>query len=203
MCFDRKYGKGRWMVRNWFVRDVSARVSKMWPKQLQTIMEDTKSNGATLAAATVCRMLRNARDFLAVRDSAIPLLFCEHDGLDTTTARGRNQFGKFVLDAEMEAELCSERVRKALAVAKRRGKKLGSHNKKVKGKGAKAMHNKAMDLARRLAKHTKPLVKKSFGARRVKGALNLLPMAVEANGKKFHLSKVQRLLQNQKKLKLI
>ena len=147
-------------------------------------------------------MLRNARDFLMVRDSGVPLLICENDALDTTTARGRNHFGKLVLDAEMEAELCSERVRRALVVAKRRGKKLGTHHGKVKGRGTKAIRKKALDLARRVAKHTKPLKKKGWGARRTTSRLNELPAAVKANGNTFHVSKVQRLLANQKLLAL-
>ena len=147
-------------------------------------------------------MFRYARDFLMAPDSGVPLLICENDTLDTTTARGRNHFGKLMLDADMETELCGERARRALVVAKRRGKKLGTHHRKAKGRGTNAIRKKALDLARRLAKHSTPLKKKSWGARQITSKLNELPAAVKANGKTFHVSKVQRLLANQKLLAL-
>ena len=138
-----------------------------------------------------------------MEESNVPLLICENEGLDTTTPRGKNIFGKLVLDAELEADLASTRVKAALVVARRRGKKLGTHNPKVKGKGAKAMKNKALNLARLLINVTKPLKKRGYGARRVQTKLNETPKAVQANGGIFYLSKVQRVLANQMKLKLL
>jgi len=102
--------EGKWFVHNWFIRDVSARVSKSWPPMLRRIIQDTKDMNGILAMATVDRMLRNAHDFLTVRDSGTPILICENDYIDTTTPRGRNTFGKMVLDAETEAEEGSVRV---------------------------------------------------------------------------------------------
>ena len=65
-CFNRKYGRGGWKVSNWYTRDVSARVSKAWPPQLKAIISDTLNMDGILAAPSVCRMLRNARDFLTL-----------------------------------------------------------------------------------------------------------------------------------------
>ena len=48
-------------------------------------------------------MLRNKRDLLQIEESKVPILICEHEELDTTTPRGKNLFGKLVLDAELEA----------------------------------------------------------------------------------------------------
>ena len=118
---------------------VPARKSKQWPKQLKLILDETTPISATLATSHVCQMLRNKKDLIAVEDSGVPLLICDHDTLDTSTPRGKNIFGKLVLDAELEADLNSERVRSALKVAKARGKKLGTHNPQVKGKGTKAV----------------------------------------------------------------
>jgi len=81
-------------------------------------------------------------------------------------------------------------VRKALVVARCRGKKLGTHNPKVKGKGARAVRNKALELARTLAKHVRPLKKKGCGAKRIRDKLNMLPTAVRINGGRFYKSKV-------------
>ena len=53
-CFDRKYGRKKWKVLTYFIRDVSARRSKAWPKILQDILQDTLANHAVLATSTVC-----------------------------------------------------------------------------------------------------------------------------------------------------
>ena len=95
------------------------------------------------------------------------------------------------------------RVKAALAVAKKRGKKLGAHNSKVKGKGGKARRAKALALARALVPKTKGLVKRGNGARKVCASLNSDAKALATNGSKFYLSKVQRILKNQKLLKLL
>ena len=64
--FDRKYGKGKWRVAQWHIRDVSARRSRHWPKTLKKIIDTTFAQGATLATSTVCRMLRNKKDLIMV-----------------------------------------------------------------------------------------------------------------------------------------
>ena len=151
--FNYKYGVGRWTVDQWFIRDVSARVSKAWPVQLKKIIEDTQEIHGTLASATVDRMLRTARDWMMVQDSKVPVLICDDSNLDTTTPAGKNNFGKKALDAEKEAEECGERVKRALTVAKRRGKKLGSHHPRTKGKSARGQHKRAMQKARDLLPH--------------------------------------------------
>ena len=40
---------------------------------------------------------------IQIEDAKIPVLICENEELDTTTPRGKNIFGKLVLDAELEA----------------------------------------------------------------------------------------------------
>ena len=39
--WSRAYGKGNLSINNWFIRDVSARTSKAWPKELEISIEDT------------------------------------------------------------------------------------------------------------------------------------------------------------------
>ena len=60
--------------------------------------------GGILAAASVDRMLRSAKDWITVQDSGVPVLICDDANLDLTTPIRKNYFGKRALDAEMEAE---------------------------------------------------------------------------------------------------
>ena len=201
--FDYKYGAGRWTVNQWFTRDVSARVSKSWPVQLKDIIIDTQKVQGVLAAASEDRMLRTARDWIMVQDSKVPILICDDANLDTTTPAGKNNFGKKALDAEMEAEQCGERVKKALKVAKRRSKKLGTHHPKTKGKSARSQHKRAMQRARDLLPHVRALIRKGFGAWRMTEALNRNSKALKINGKKFKVGATQNVLSRLKKMRLI
>ena len=64
--FDRKFGKRGWKVHQYYVRNFSARKSKTWPRKLNTIIAETKERKAVLATSTVCRMLRNIQDLIAI-----------------------------------------------------------------------------------------------------------------------------------------
>lgn len=102
-CFQRRFGKKKWKVQCWYVRDISARRNPRWPHRLAEIIKATQSDGGILATSTVCRMLRNKKDLIQIEESNVPVLICENEELDTTTPRGKNMFGKSVLDAELEA----------------------------------------------------------------------------------------------------
>ena len=149
------------------------------------------------------RLFRNRHNTLIIENSAVPLLMCDNEGVDTTTAKGRHQLAAAVNDAHYEAELSSERVKAALNVAKKRGKKLGTHNPKVKGKGAKATRQQAKNLAKALLKFTKKLAKHGEGPRKICKKLNANPEACAVIGRKFHVSRVQRILSNQRLMKLL
>ena len=70
---------------------------------LAEIIKACKADQGVLATSTVCRMLRNKKELIQIEDAKIPVLICENEELDTTTPRGKNIFGKLVLDAELEA----------------------------------------------------------------------------------------------------
>ena len=141
---------------------------------------------------------------ISVEESGLTLLICENEALDTSTPRGKNAFGKLVLDAEMEADLVSARVKVALQVAKKRGKKLGTRNKKVKGKGAKARRNNALQPSRDLLPFVKKWHDKGFGKKSIRDKLNNNAKALALNGgSTFYLTKVQRIIANQTMLKLL
>ena len=95
-------------------------------------------------------------------------------------------------------------MRRALQVAKARGKKLGTQNRKVKGKGAKARRQQAEALAVKLCCVIKPLWAAGYGGKSMTKFLNRSSKAVKLNNDQpFHLSKVQRLYKTLLRLKLL
>ena len=103
----------------------------------------------------------------------------------------------------MQADLCSDRVKRALAVAKGRGKKLGTRNPKVAGKGAaarKKLESQAIKLLPKIAK----LYRLGYGGRIVQMNLNKDAAALRMNDRKiYHLSKVQRIVKVLQKKRLL
>ena len=66
--FDYKYGHKKWKVNEWQYREVSASKDPRWPVHLAHICTQTKAMGATLAAASTCRVLRNRRTLTVIED---------------------------------------------------------------------------------------------------------------------------------------
>ena len=120
---------------------------------------------------------------------------CDNDGIDTTTAEGRHQLAAAVNDAHLEAELCSDCVKAALEVAKSRGKRLGAHNPKVKGRASKTQHERAMSKAKMLKSRLQKIRKEGLGRQHIIARLNSDHRAAAINGKAFTLANTQRILQ--------
>ena len=120
--FDYKFGKKMWEVSTWYVRDVSARTSPQWFKELQKVCEQTQGLRAILAASNVCQILQNRKARAIIEDAKVPLMICDIDAIDTTTVKGRHRFAEAVNDAQLEAELGAERAKVSHAVPKKRGK---------------------------------------------------------------------------------
>lgn len=192
--FNRKYGRRKWRVLQWHIRDLSARTSKVWSSRLRAMCQKVKADGATLATSYVCRMVRNSADWLAVRDAKIDLLICEHSGLDTSTPTGEWMVGHMALNAELEAALTGKRTRTALAEAKSRGKLLGTRNPKIRGKSAAFQKARASSIAATLKKFVMPLRKEGLGSPAIAAALNKNPKAIALNGKAFSRGTMQRVL---------
>jgi hypothetical protein len=104
-CFKKlndNFGKNKWVLKHCFERNVSARVGETWGKQLARIINISQADGCTLATANVDRILRNARDYVTLRDSKLPLLICNDELVNTTTPWGRKYFATKVIEAEYE-----------------------------------------------------------------------------------------------------
>lgn len=103
-----------------------------------------KKEGATLLIAKIDRLSRNAAFILNMKESGVDFQACDLPEMNTLT------LGVLAVIAQHERELISERTKRALAVLKDRGQKLGNPNiledtKEGRKLGAKAMRAKAND----------------------------------------------------------
>jgi DNA invertase Pin-like site-specific DNA recombinase len=88
--------------------------------ELAKAVAHAKRTKATLVVAKLDRLSRNAGFLLALRDSGLPLVFCDMPGANELTV------GIMAVVAEEERKMISRRTTDALQAAKKRGIKLGS-----------------------------------------------------------------------------
>ena len=141
------------------------------------------------------------QDYYDIKKFGVPLLLCEHHGVDLSTPTGEYFLGQLVLNSELEGKLAGKRTKDSLDEAKCRGVKLGTHNPKVAGHGAKAQHDKALHQAKRLAPHVRKLQAEGLGAPAMVGRLNQIPAAVAIMGRPFTRGTMQRVLKRLPKSK--
>ena len=90
--------------------------------QLQAAIEHCSLAGARLVIAKLDRLSRNAAFMIGLRDAGVDFVAADMPQADSFTV------GILALVAERERDMISQRTKAALAVAKRRGTKLGNPN---------------------------------------------------------------------------
>ena len=202
-CFDNRWGKGKWQIKREYYREVSAHKDSTWPTTLRSIAEETLQEGSILVAASICRLLRLRRNLHILEDVGVQFFTCDA-AVDTTTPQGRHYVAHLVNDAQLEAELTAARVKRALAVARARGKKLGGQNPRVRGKSAKSQKASALQRAKKFLKFLRPLVRKNISKRQICVELNRLVGARSLNsGRPIPLVTLQRMLHRLQEAKLV
>jgi DNA invertase Pin-like site-specific DNA recombinase len=160
--------------------------------ELENAIAMAKSENAVLIFAKLDRLSRDVEFIFSIRNAGIEIVCCDLPDLNTLT------IGIFATMAQYERELISERTKKALAVKKAQGVKLGkpenlTNEAKAKGREANSRNAKesksnqnALIVARDHAKAGTPLSA-------IADSLNFLGIKTRRGGK-WHKSAVHYLL---------
>lgn len=96
--------------------------------ELNKLIEQVRS-GDTVIIMDLTRLSRSTRDLIELvnlfQEKEVNLKSLKESWLDTTTPQGKLMFTIFSGLAEFERDLISERTKEGLAVAKKKGKKIG------------------------------------------------------------------------------
>ena len=161
---------------------------------LKAIVE-CKATGATLIIAKLDRLSRDVEFIFALRNSGVDFKACDLPDFNTLT------LGMFAVIAQHEREMISQRTKKALAVKKEQGAKLGSP---IASETAKAIHAKGREQHSANARGNENNIKATALIQSLRGnGLNWSEIARELNakgfrtarGKEFQAVQVQRLFE--------
>jgi DNA invertase Pin-like site-specific DNA recombinase len=164
--------------------------------ELGKAIQLARLTGATLVIAKLDRLSRNAAFLLTLRDSGVKFLAVDMPEANDLTV------GIMALVAQQEREAISRRTKKALAVAKARGVKLGNPNGAAAlrraGKGGAALR---AVVARNADRHAESLAA-VLADIQTEGHSSLRDIATELNrrgmmtrrGGRWHVSNVRNLI---------
>lgn len=159
--------------------------------ELQKAIKEANEKNATLIIAKLDRLARNVSFIFKLRDSKVDFVCCDLPDANTLT------IGIFATIAQHERELISERTRKALAVKKAQGYKLGKPENltnEARQKGNQARIKNALDNERNrkafaLIKHMRS---SGYSYKKIAEELNSSGFTTRY-GKNFHPMGVKRI----------
>lgn len=139
---------GSWSLIGEFTEVESGRKSRR--PQLEAAIALAKKQKATLVVAKIDRLYRNAYFISKLMHDRVDFVACDNPHANKLTIQILSAV------AEHEAELISERTKKALAALKKRGAKLGSPTPEI---GAKASGEVASAKASAFAENVLPIIR--------------------------------------------
>lgn len=184
-----------WEVVAEFTEFESGKRSDRKRKELRAALEYCKANGATLVIAKIDRLTRNLAFLTRLLEEGVPVIACDIPQMHNPAAT------KFVLQlmaniAEYEAELISDRTKKALAVKKARGDVLGTP---APEKGSKLGGTATKEAVQEWAEDLRPIVQdlRKYGCdtlQKVAQGLEARGAKTFRGGNKWALSSVRNLV---------
>ena len=170
---------------------------------LTEAIERCRITGATLLVAKLDRLSRNAAFLMTLKDSKVEFIAADMPDANSMT------IGVMALVAQHEAEAISDRTKRALAEAKRRGTKLGGYRvkaekiKKHTWVSVEVRREKAKSKAEGLRKTVTPLVEEGLTLQKIAARLDkarvLTPTSTHEKRKAWSAQGVSNLI---KRLKL-
>jgi DNA invertase Pin-like site-specific DNA recombinase len=141
--------------------------------QLDAAILEARAYGATLLIAKLDRLSRNAHFLLGLKEAGIAFTCCDMPEATHLVV------GIMAMVAEQEREFISDRTKKALAEAKKRGTKLGNPNgaTHLSGRGNQAAVAKVRASANAFAARLSPVLAKL----RKQGVVSASGIAAELN----------------------
>lgn len=158
--------------------------------ELEKALGECTEYGATLIIAKLDRLSRNVAFIFGLRDSGAKFICADMPEFNTLS------LGIFAAMAQHEREEISNRIKKALAVKKSQGFKLGTNNLTKEGveKSVQTRKEKARENTnnKQATIHIKMLLEHGYSYSAIARTLNEMGLCT-SNGKKFRDVQVRRL----------
>ena len=160
--------------------------------ELEKALAMAKSENAVMIFAKLDRLSRDVEFIFSIRNAGVEIVCCDMPDLNTLT------IGIFATMAQYERELISERTKKALAVKKAQGVKLGkpenlTNEAKAKGREANSRNAKESKSNQNALIVARDHVKNGMPLSAIADSLNFLGIKTRRGGK-WHKSAVHYLL---------
>jgi DNA invertase Pin-like site-specific DNA recombinase len=165
---------GRWRIAAEFTEVESGRNADR--PQLDAALKAARMRRCPLVVANVSRLTRSVAFLTRLLEAGVDVRFADLPQIEGPT--GRFMLTQMAAVAELEAGFIADRTKKALAAAKKRGKKLGGDRGQVPGRLA---HRRSREAVQAKADARAADLLPAIEAARVAGAASLRAIAAHLN----------------------
>lgn len=159
--------------------------------QLQAAIAKAKQESAVLIIASLDRLSRNAAFTMTLHKSGVNFVAADMPGANSLT------IGIMALVAQDESERHSQRIKRAMALAKQRGARFGcaaNLTEEAKLKGPLSVHNQAVEHYKLISGYIQLLRQQNYSFQKIANQLNA-EGHVTLRGKPFSAMQVFRIVQ--------
>ncbi len=186
---------GRWQLIGEFTEIESGTVKDR--PMLKAALELAKKNKATLIVAKIDRLARQPLFIEQMLAGKVPFMCADQPELNQFTAQGEFMLRMLSAMGKLERDYISARTKAALAVLKKKGKKLGSPTPKIGSAiGVESIKAKADAYADRVGPVVRDIMRKSGATtlREIAAALTARGIETPRGNSEWHISQVSNLL---------